>query len=111
MTFMIAVLGSIVFWLGYGFFSLVMVIITMEKIGLARRAYNIIVNNKKLCYARPPDSMDYFDAYCLFFTHLVFWPLIIIGFITFRIMKLVMKGIGKIMQAIEKAIPTITIGE
>jgi len=112
MTFMVAVLGSLVFWIGYGAFSLVVVVITMEKMGLARRSYSILVTNKDPYHRNVQlDGMDYVEAYCLFFIHLAFWPFIIITFITFRITKLVMKGLGKIMGAIEKTIPTITIGE
>jgi len=112
MTFMIGVLGSIIFWILYAIFSFFMAIITMEKIGMAKTSYAAITTGLD----REGASLNVEEillAVLIIPTHIIFWPLILICYLSWIIVcaaiKLSIKSLGTAFIRMEKMIPDAKI--
>jgi len=108
-AFMLAVLGSNIFWIGYGIVTIVVAGALMRK--NAPNSYKYVTTGR--CPGRYDDGFDKMSYLWITFLNLAFWPLIVsaIGIYYFAILlcSLFRVGIGWAFRGAEKLTPNVDI--
>ena len=108
--FMLAVLGSNIFWICYGIATIFIAGALMRKIAPA--SYKFVTTGRYSEYHED----DGFEkaAYCwITFLNLVFWPFVILGiafwYFILLLFSVVGKGLGWAFKSSEKLVPDISV--